>query len=68
MYVQMVYAVKNREAVLNKFIRGRVFEYISGIVKDMKHKSIVVGGASNHVNLFMEWNPTLSMSDTVNEI
>ncbi len=68
MYVQMVFAVKNRDAVLNKSIRNRVFEYISGIVTEMKHKSIIVNGVSDHVHIFIGWNPTKSVSDTVHEI
>jgi len=32
MYVQLVFAVSNRDAVLIKEIRPRVFEYMSGII------------------------------------
>ena len=32
LYVQLVFAVKNRDAVLDKNIRSRVFEYMSGII------------------------------------
>jgi hypothetical protein len=31
-YVQLVFAVKNRDAVLHKNIQKRVFEYMSGII------------------------------------
>lgn len=68
MYVQMVFAVKNRKAVLHKGIRQRVFEYMSGIITDMKHKSIIVNGVSNHVHLFIGLNPNVSISDTVREV
>jgi REP element-mobilizing transposase RayT len=68
MYVQMVFAVKNRDAVLHKSIRQRVFEYMSGIVSDIKHKSIIINGVSNHVHIFLGLNPTVSISDTVYEI
>jgi REP element-mobilizing transposase RayT len=68
MYVQMVFAVKNRDAVLHKGIRQRVFEYMSGIVSDMKHKSIIVNGVSNHVHIFLGLHPTVSVSDTVYEV
>lgn len=68
MYVQMVFAVKNRKAVLHKGIRQRVFEYMSGIITDMKHKSIIVNGVSNHVHLFIGLNPNVSISDTVKEV
>ena len=68
MYVQMVFAVKNRDAVLHKGIRQRVFEYMSGIISDMKHKSIIVNGVSNHVHLFIGLHPNVSISDTVKEV
>jgi len=68
LYVQLVFAVKNRDAVLHKSIRSRVFEYISGIVTEMKHKSIIVNGVSNHVHIFVGWNPTKTISDTVHDI
>lgn len=68
MYVQLVFAVKNRDAVLHKSIRSRVFEYISGTLTEMKHKSIIVNGVSNHVHIFLGLHPSLSISDTVHGI
>ena len=54
LYVQLVFAVRNREAALNRNIRKRVFEYMSGIITEMKHKSIIVNGVSDHVHLFID--------------
>jgi REP element-mobilizing transposase RayT len=68
MYVQLVFAVKNREAILNKNIRNQVFEYIGGINTNMKHKSIIVNGVSNHVHVLFGLNPSVSVSDTVYHI
>jgi len=68
LYVQLVFAVKNREAILHKSIRKRIFEYMSGIITQMDHKSIIVNGVSNHVHIFIGWNPTKTISDTVHEI
>jgi putative transposase len=68
LYVQLVFAVKNRDAVLHQNIRRRVFEYISGIVTEMKHKSIMVNGVSNHVHILIGLNPSKSISDTVHDI
>jgi REP element-mobilizing transposase RayT len=68
MYVQLVFAVKNRDAVLTKDIRKRVFEYISGIITNLKHKSIIVNGTSNHVHILFGINPSISVSDTVHDI
>ena len=67
-YVQLVFAVQNREAVLTKDIRIRVFEYMSGIITNMKHKSIIVNGTSNHVHILIGLNPVTSVSDTVYDV
>jgi REP element-mobilizing transposase RayT len=67
-YVQLVFAVKNRDAVLTKDIRNRVFEYMSGITTNLRHKSIIVSGTSNHVHILLGLNPSISVSDTVHDI
>ncbi len=68
MYVQLVFAVKHREALLTKEIRSNVFEYISGIITNMKHKSIIVNGVSDHIHIFIGLNPSKSISETVHDI
>jgi putative transposase len=68
MYVQLVFAVKNRDAVLKKDFRDRVFEYMSGIITNLKHKSMIINGTSNHVHILFGLNPSVSVSDTVHDI
>ena len=68
MYVQLVFAVKNRETALHSQIRNRVFEYMSGIITTMNHKSIIVNGVSDHVHVFIGLNPSKSISDTVHDL
>jgi REP element-mobilizing transposase RayT len=68
MYVHLIFAVKNLDAMLNKEIRSRVFEYISGIITNMDQKSIVVNGVSNHVHILIGFNSSISISETVHEI
>lgn len=68
LYIQVVFAVKNRDALLSNRIRKRVFEYISGIITNMQHKSIIVNGVSNHVHILIGLNPSKSISETVREI
>jgi putative transposase len=68
MYVQLIFAVKNREAALTSEIRSHVFKYMSGIISNMKHKSIIVNGVSNHVHILIGLNPSKSISDTVHDI
>ena len=65
MYVQLVFAVQNRDAVLSKEIHHRVFEYMSGIITNMKHKSIIVNGPSDHVHILLGLYPSISVSEAV---
>jgi REP element-mobilizing transposase RayT len=68
LFVQFIFAVKNRDAVLHVSIRKRVFEYVSGIISQMNHKSIIVNGISNHIHILIGVNPNISISDTVRDI
>jgi len=67
-YIQIIFAVKNREASLSAEIRPKVFSYMSGIITSLKHKSIIVNGVSDHVHIFLGLNPSVSISDTVHDI
>ena len=66
--VQIVFAVKHRQAMLHKDIRGKVFRYMSGILTEMKHKSLIVNGVSNHVHILIGLNPSITISDTVHGV
>ena len=68
MYVQLVFAVKNRDAMLTKDIRSGIFKYMSGIITNMKHKSLIINGITNHVHILLGLNPSVSISDTVHEV
>jgi putative transposase len=68
LYEQLVFAVKNRECLLNMAQRKLVFSYVSGIVTNLGHKSIIVNGYSDHVHVFFGRNPSISTSETVSAI
>ena len=68
MYVHLVLAVKGRENVLSKSIQPRIYEYMSGIITGLKHKSIIINGFTNHVHILFGLNPNKSVSDTVHEV
>ena len=68
LYVQLVFAVKNRNAVFYKDIRNRIFEYMGGIITEMKHKSIIINGVCDHIHILIGLNPSVSISDTVHDI
>lgn len=68
MYVQLVFAVQNRDNLLSKPIRPKVFEYIGGILRDQKNKPIIINGTNDHLHILFRLNPAISVSDTVHDI
>lgn len=67
-YIQLVFSPMSKESLLHEKIRPRVFQYMSGIISNLGHKSIIVNGVSDHVHIFIGLNPNISVSETVKEI
>jgi putative transposase len=67
-YIQVVFAVKRRENLLQKPWRDEVFKYMSGIIKEKNQKPIIVNGVTDHVHLFIGLKPVISLSDLVRDV
>lgn len=67
-YIQLVFAIKNREALLINEYQKEVFSYMSRIASNLKHKSIIINGMPDHIHIFIGLNPSVSISDTVYEL
>ena len=68
LYTQLVFAPKYRERLLTKEIRSEVFSYISGIITNRKHKSIIINGMPDHIHILIGLNPNDNISDLVGAI
>lgn len=68
LYTQLVFAPKYRERLLTKEIQSEVFSYISGIITNRKHKSIIINGMPDHIHILIGLNPNDSISDLVGAI
>lgn len=67
-YIQVVFAVKGRENLLQKPWRDEVFKYMSGIIKEKGQKPIIVNGVEDHVHLFIGLKPSMCLSDLVRDV
>jgi len=65
LYTHLIFAVKYRERLLNEEIRSEVFSYMSGVVKNRKHKSIIINGVSDHIHILIGLNTNDKISDLV---
>jgi len=64
----LVFAVKYRDRLLKSEIRDEVFSYISGIITNRKHKSLIINGVLDHVHILIGLNPDDKISDLVGTI
>lgn len=67
-YIQIVFAVKGRENLISKQWKDELYKYISGIITNKGHKSIIVNGASDHIHAFVGLKPAMAISDLVRDI
>lgn len=68
MYVQIVFAVKNRQALIMPEWEDEVYKYITGIVKNKGQKLLAINGTHNHIHIFINMKPSCCLSDLVREI
>jgi len=67
-YIQVVFAVKGRNNLLQKPWREEIFKYIAGIIKNKNQKSIIVNGVGDHMHLFIGLKPSISISDLIRDV
>jgi putative transposase len=67
-YIQVVFAVKGRQNLLQKPWSDEVFKYMAGIIKGKNQKPIIVNGVSDHVHLLIGLKPSMCLSDLVRDI
>lgn len=58
-----VFAVKNRENLINTNWRDELYRYISGIIKSTNATSLAVGGWKDHVHVFFGMPVTVCIAD-----
>ena len=65
LYIHLIFSPKYRDKLLVKKVRSEIFSYMSGIIKNRKHKSIIINGALDHVHILIGANPNDKISDLV---
>ena len=67
-YIQIVFAVQNRKALINDSWEEQLYKYITGIITKKGQKLIIINGMPDHINIFIGMKPTCCLSDLVREI
>ncbi len=67
-YFHMVFAVKNREALIKKEWKDELEKYITGIVQTHRHKMLAIGSMPDHIHIFIGYNVNQLIPDLVEQI
>ncbi|MCE4564027.1 IS200/IS605 family transposase [Maribellus sp. CM-23] len=67
-YIQVVFAVQNRKALIQSEWEEELNKYITGIVQNKGQKMLTINGTANHIHFLIGMKPTCCLSDLVREI
>ncbi|KPH13166.1 IS200/IS605 family transposase [Chryseobacterium sp. ERMR1:04] len=67
-YYQIVFSTKHRKPVLNMENEDQLYKYIWGIVKNKKCTLYRINGMPDHIHLFTDLHPSVSLSSFVKDI
>jgi len=68
MYLQFVFAVQNRESLIQSEWKDELCKYITGIVQNNKHKLIAINGIPDHLHVFVGYKPHQLIPDLLQDI
>ena len=67
-YIQAVWAVKYRAAVIEKSWQSELFAVIGNIINDQGCKTFIVNGVQDHIHCFFGLKPAVSVSSLMKNV
>jgi putative transposase len=67
-YFHLVFAVRNRKALIKKEWKNEMEKYITGIAQNHRHKMLAVGSMPDHIHILIGYNVNQLIPDLVEEI
>ena len=67
-YIQAVFVVKYRDAVIEKSWRPKLLGVIGQLINETGCKTILVNGVEDHVHCFFGLKPSVSLSDVMQAV
>ena len=65
LYIQFVFAVKYRAAMIDTDWDSRLRQYITGIIQNDGHKLIAINNMPDHIHIFIGLNPAKSIAQVM---
>ena len=67
-YLQIVFAVKYRKAIIDKSWKSQLFGVIGNLINETKCKTIIVNGVEDHVHCLLGLRPVVSVSELMKTV
>jgi putative transposase len=67
-YFHLVFAVKNRDALIRRNWKAELEMYITGIIHNYRHKTLAIGSMPDHMHILIGYNVNQLIPDLVEEI
>lgn len=67
-YIQVVFAVKNRECLIRSSWEEELYKYISGIIQNKGQKTLQINGMPDHIHFLIGMKPSCCLSDLIREV
>ena len=67
-YIQAVFAVKNRDALILPTYKDELCKYITGIFKNKEQKLLAINSMPDHIHIFFGLAPKMRLSDLIADI
>lgn len=67
-YIQIVFAVKHRNYLIQSSWEEELYKYITGIIQNKEQKVLAINGMPDHIHIFIGMKPSCCISDLVREI
>src|SRR5690348_14835850 len=68
LYIQFVFAVKNRESLIHAMWKEELHKYITGVVQNKGNKMLAINSMPDHIHLFIGYNSIIAIPDLVKDI
>ncbi len=67
-YLQTIFAVKHRNAVIKDEWKGQLFAVIGNLINETNCKTIIINGTKDHVHCFFGLKPVVAVSELMKTV
>lgn len=67
-HIHLIFAVKNRNALIETSWKERLHQYMTGIIQNNEHKVLQINSMPDHIHILMGFRPRQSLSSLVQNL